>query len=162
MNKAFTLIETILYISIVTIILIAVSRLGGLVINNNAKSHSQEEVADTARAISERITFEIRTASGITSVGATSISLANFAPDTTTVISWVGDNIQISKNGAAAVNINPAGAKIADLTFTNYTSAGSETKNIGFTLTVTQSYTGPNQIFKATTSLRSTVELRSN
>lgn len=162
MSKAFTLIETILYISIVTIVIIAVSRLGALIVSNSVKSQAQEEVFGTAQVISDRISYEIRNASGIASVTGSSISLTNFAPDTSTVISLAGDNVTLSKNGSAAVNLNPSGTKITELIFTDLSSITSTTRNIGFTLTVTQSYSGSNQIFNASTSLRSSAEVRSN
>jgi type II secretory pathway pseudopilin PulG len=159
-KSGFTLVEVILYITIVAIILVGITNLGWGVVNNSQKSKIQQEVSDTARTISERIGYEIRNAQDITSVTPSSISLTNFPPDASTVISLVSGNVQIDKNGTGGVNLNPVGTKITDLTFTNY-SVGTS-KNIGFTLTVTQSYTGGSKIYKASTSIRSSGEVRSN
>jgi Tfp pilus assembly protein PilV len=161
MNKfGFTLIETVLYVAIVAVVVLSVSSLGWLAINNQVKSNTHQEVTETARFISERIGYEIRNASGITAATPSSITLSNFAPDTSTEISLTGTNVQIAKNGSNPVSINPIGTKVSDLSFTNY-STESATRNIGFTITVNQSYTGTNQLFKASTTLQSAVELRS-
>ena len=161
-NLGFTFIELILYISIVTIMLTAIIPFAWNIIGSGVKSSTEQEVFSQARYVSERLKYEIRRASGITSVGATSISLTNFSPDTTTVIDLFSEKARINKNGTGAVNLNSDDTKVTDLTFTDYTSLDQKTKHIGFTLTISSNYSGQRQEFKETVTLRSSAEVRSN
>lgn len=158
------MVEAVLYIAIVSMVLVAVSTLGWTVVNNGAKSRSQEEVIGTARFLSERIGYEIRRASGITTVGTSSISLTNYAPDTTTVISLDASSgkVRINKNGTGDVDLNSNDTRVQTLTFVDYRSVDNKTKNIGFTITVNTAYSGGSQLFKATTTIRSSAEVRAN
>jgi type II secretory pathway pseudopilin PulG len=158
----FTFIELILYISIVTIMLSALIPFAWNIIEGGSKSSVEQEVFSQARYVSERIKYEIRRASGITSVGATSISLTNFPPDTTTVIDLFSEKAQINKNGTGAVDLNSQDTKVTDLTFTDYTSSDNKTKHVGFTLTLESSLPSQRQEFKETVTLRGSAEVRSN
>lgn len=163
--QGFTFIELILYISIVTIMLSALIPFAWNVIEGGVKSSAEQEVFSQARYVSERIKYEIRRASGITTVAATSISLTNFSPDTTTVIGLSGGKMQINKNGTGAVNLNSDDTTITTVggvIFTDYRSADNKTKHIGFTFTIASNYSGARQEYKETLTLESSAELRSN
>ncbi len=164
-EHGFTFIELILYISIVTIMLTAIVPFAWNIIGSGSKSATEQEVYSQARYVSERLKYEIRRASGITSVGATSISLTNFSPDTTTVISLSGGKMQINKNGTGAVNLNSDDTTITTVggvIFTDYTSADNKTKHIGFTFTIASNFPSQRQEFKETITLRSSGEVRNN
>lgn len=156
----FTLIEIILYIGIIAIVFSAIVPFALTVIGNGSKSAVQQEVYGNARFISEKIKYEVRRASGITTVSASSISLTNFSPDSTTVIDLSAGKVRINKNGAGAINLSADGVTVSDLTFTNNTSADNKTKNISFTLTVATS--GVREEYQSTISLRGSAEVRSN
>jgi len=161
-GAGFTFIELILYISIVTIMLSAIIPFAWSIIGSGAKSATEQEVFSQARYVSERIKYEIRQASGITNVSATSVSLTNFSPDTTTVIDLFSEKARINKNGTGAVNLNSDDTKVTDLTFTDYTSTDNKTKHIGFILTIEQAGSSQRQEFKETVTFRSSAEVRSN
>src|SRR3989344_7372816 len=67
-EKGFTLIELILYMALVSIVLTAIVPFAWNIIGGGVKSSAQQEVFSQARFVSERIKYEIRNASGITSV----------------------------------------------------------------------------------------------
>lgn len=165
-NKGFTLIELILYVAIITIVMGALIPFAWNVIEGSAKSGVEQEVSSQARYVSERIKYEIRRASGITSVSATSISLTNFSPDTTTIISLSGGKMQINKNGTGPVNLNSDDTTITTVggvIFTDYQSADAKTKHIQFTFTIDDNYTGSRQEYDAPAiTVESSAELRSN
>lgn len=161
-NRGFTFIELILYISIVTIMLTALIPFAWNVIEGGVKSSVEQEVFSQARYVSERIKYEIRRSSGITSVGATGISLTNFPPDTTTVIDLFSEKVRINKNGTGPITLNSDDTKVTNLTFTDYTSSDQKTKHIGFTLTVEANFASQRHEFQETVTLRSSAEVRSN
>lgn len=160
MQKGFTLVEIILYVGIMAIVFSAIVPFTWSVIENGSKSAVQQEVFDNARFISEKIKFEVLRASGIATVSANSLSLTDFAPDTTTVIDLSGGNVRINKNGGGAVNLNSQNVAVSDLTFTNYSSTDNRTKNVDFTLTASES--GVRQEFHSSISIRGSAEVRSN
>lgn len=161
--EGFTLIELILYVSIITIVMSALIPFAWNIIGGSVKSTVEQDVSSQARYVSERIKYEIRNASDITSVNPTSISLTNFAPDTTTVISLVGSKMQINKNGTGAVDLNSDDTAISGLTFVDYSSADLKSKNIKFTFTLDDSYTGSRQEYNAPPiTIESSAEVRSN
>lgn len=161
-HKGFTFIELILYVAIVTIILSALVPFAWSAVETGVKSAVQQEVNANARYITERIKYEIRNASGITSVNPNSISLTNFSPDTATVIDLSSGNVRINKNGGGTVNLNSFNTVINSLTFTNYTSSDNKTKHIQFVINVSASFTAARQEYQDSVVVESSSEVRSN
>ncbi|HZE87877.1 MAG TPA: hypothetical protein VE090_06795 [Methylomirabilota bacterium] len=163
-QQGFTYIELVLYSSIVVIILSALIPFAWNVIEGGAKSATEQEVFSNTRAISERIKYEIRNASGINSVAATQISLVTpFASTNPTIIALSGGNITLKQGAGSAVNLNANTASISALTFTNYTSADNKTKHIAFNFTLIASSSGSTrQEFNEVASVEASAEIRSN
>jgi type II secretory pathway pseudopilin PulG len=162
MKKGFTLVELILYVAIFTLMMTSLIPFAWNIIGGGAKSTTQQEISSNARYVSEIIKYEIRRASGITSVTSTSISLTNFSPDSTTVIGLSGGKITISKNGGGAVNLNSNDTTISSLTFTNYTSAGNTSENIQFAFTMNSNFNQTRKEYQSTLSVEGDAEVRSN
>lgn len=162
-NRGFTFIELLLYISIVTIMLSAIIPFAWNIIGSSTKSSTEQEVFSQARYVSERLKYEIRRASGITSVGATSISLTNFSPDTTTVIDLSANKARINKNGTGPVNLNSNDTNVTSLAFTDYTSADNKTKNIQFSFTMDDTGASTRKEYQVpAVTIESSAEVRSN
>lgn len=157
-QQGFTLIELILYIAIVTIVVSAMIPFAWNVIGGGVKSTTEQEVFSNARLVSERIKYEIRNASAINSVAASSISLGSPA----TVIDLSGDKIRIAPNGGAAVNLNSNDTTATALTFTNYTSGDNKTKNIQFSFTLQSNFGQTRQEYQQTATVQGDAEVRSN
>lgn len=163
MNKGFTYIELILYIAIVAIMLGALVPFALGIIGSGAKSSTQEEIFSAARYVSERIKYEIKDASGINSVSATSISLSNSnASKNPTVIDLLSGKVRVKYGVSAALNINSTDTNVSSLVFTNYTAGNNYTKNIQFTFTLQGNYSSSGQQYTETTSIRGASEVRSN
>ena len=173
-SKGLTFIELILYISIVTIMLTAIVPFGWSTINSGVKNSTQQEVYTQARYASERLKYEIRSATGI-NAGASSfdvnlannssqkLQLAETSPVNTLDISvTTAGLVQLDPGNDVAYTINSVDTKITNLTFTNYTSADNKTKHIGFTLTIVSNYSGQRKEYNETVTLRGSAEVRSN
>ncbi len=162
-SKGFTFIELILYMAIMTFIISSLVPFAWNIIGTGAKSATQQEVFSSARYVSERIKYEIRDASGINSVAATSISLSNSnAAKNPTIIDLSGGKIRVKYGASSAVNINSTDTTVSSLAFTNYTSGDNKTKNIQFTFTLQSNYSTTRQEYIETTSIRGDAEVRSN
>ncbi len=168
-KNGFTYIEFILYIAIVVILLNALVPFAWTIINNSARSATQEEVSSAGRYVSERIKYEIRNAqdlnAGASSFGVNlgTLSLAEtISGNNPTIIAVSGGKVTIKKGAAAAVNINSTDTTVTNLVFTNNTSADISTKNISYTLTIQSSYAGAREDYIETITINSAGEIRSN
>ncbi|MEK7067870.1 MAG: prepilin-type N-terminal cleavage/methylation domain-containing protein [Patescibacteria group bacterium] len=140
-NSGFTLIEIILYVGIIAIIFAAIVPFTLNIINTGSKSAVQQEVTDNARFVSEKIKYEIRRTSAITSVSANSIVLG------ATTIDLLNGKIRIN-----TIPLNSDNTTVSDLTFTR------DNSNISFTLTVAAN--GVRQEYQSNISLRSAATVR--
>ncbi len=162
-NKGFTFVETILYVSIVSIILTALIPFAWDIIETGSQSAVQQEVSSNARYISEEIKYQIRNASGINSVTSSSISLSEtISAINPTVITWTAPNLTIKQGAGSTIQLNSNDTNISSFTFTNNTSGDNATKNISFLFTAQQAYTGPRRDFSSSITIQSSAELRSN
>lgn len=162
-KQGFTFIELILYLAIVSIILAALIPFAWNIIGTGAKSAAEQEVFSAARYVSERIKYEIRDASGINSVAATSISLANTnASKNPTVIDLAVGKVRVKYGASTVTNLNSTDTNVSSLFFTNYTSGDNKTKNIQFTFTLQSNFNTVRQEYAETTSIRGAAEVRSN
>lgn len=161
--NGFTLIELLLYVAIVSLVVSALIPFAWNVIEGGVKSTTEQEVFSNARFVSERIKSEIRNASGINSVAATSISLAEFNSSVNpTIIDLSGGKIRITQGAGSPVNLNSNDTTVSSLTFTNYTSADNKTKNIQFNLTMQSNFNQTRQEYQQNISVEGDGELRSN
>lgn len=163
MNKGFTFIELILYVTLIMLVFGSLTSVGIITAQAGQKSSVVQEVGATGRYISERIKKEIREARGINSVASTSISLQTF--DLTkdpTVIDLSAGNVRIKQGAGSAIAINPTNATITGLTFTNQTSANQKTKNIRFLFAVQSATTSASQLYINSMTVQGDAEVRSN
>lgn len=161
-QSGFTMIETLLYIAIISVIVTSFVLYGWNIIQGGAKSSHQEEVSSTARYVSQRIKYEIRNASAINSVSATEISLAEIdSAKNPTVISFATGQITVKQGTGATVAINPSSTNISSFVFTNYSSGDSKTKNVQFAFTIESNYPSIGNV-KDSLSIEGDAELRSN
>ncbi len=162
-DAGFTFIEAILYVSIVSIILTSLIPFAWSIIETGSKSAVQQEVSSNARYISEEIKYQIRNASGINSVSASSISLSeSLSTINPTVITWTAPNVTIKQGTGATIQLNSNDTNISSFTFTNNISGDNATKNISFLFTAQQTYTGARQDFSSSITIQSSAEVRSN
>lgn len=162
-ENGFTYIELILYTGIVAIVLSALIPFAWHVISGGAKSATEQEVFSNARFISERIKYEIRNATQISSVSATQITLIPATGSASpVVIDLVLGNIRIKQGAASAIQLNSIDTSVSSLVFTDYTSGDNKTKHVGFTFTLTDALSSTREEFQETTTIESSAELRSN
>src|SRR3989344_2381519 len=158
-DRGFTFIEIILYVSIVSIILVALVPFAWNVIGGSVKSSAEQEVNSQARFISERIKYE-----GINSVAAASISLD--PPGTSndpTIIDLSGGRIRIKLGAASDVDLNSTDTNITSLIFTNYTSGDNKTKHIQFVFVIDDNFgSGRTEYDVPAQTIEGSAEVRSN
>lgn len=165
MNKGFTYIEMLLYVAILGLMLTTMVNFALVMIGGSTKSSTTEEVSGNARFISEKIMYEIRNASAINSFSTSSITLCTSFPSSpctsTSIISFTSGNITINK-GSGTIQLNSTNTTLTSPTFTNYTSADSKTKHIGFSFTANANFGSTRQEYTKAIPVEGSAEVRSN
>lgn len=164
MKKGFTLIEMLLYLSILSIVVLALSSFLYLSYSSRVKATVIAEVEQQGNQIMSIINQNIRNSQSITSpaagVSAGSITLAEYsAPLSPTIFSQSVNKLQITEGATSAVDITSNRVIVSSLTFQNLSRASTPgIIRIQFTL----SHVNPSNIgeyiysktFTSTTSLR--------
>lgn len=166
-TRGFTLIEMILYVAIVSIFLGGVVQLAWNALYGRVKTQSVQRVQSTARFIGKRLMYEIRNASGIVSVSASSLCLSSADPARNpTRIYLVGDTIRLGWGGGdmtcqtTTVDVPLSGFSgvRSTLVFTNVSSA--LTRHVQFTYTVSSSAVSGRQEYAAAATYEGSAEVR--
>lgn len=172
-KPAYTLLELLLYLGIFSVIISAVVYFGWNIIYGGQKSARLNEVSYSARYSAERIKYEIRNASGITTGGSdfgvnlattpgSKLTLTNAtAGRSPVVIDVTSGTLRITLGANPVANLTPTNITVTNLVFTNNSSGDSKTKNISFAMTLESNVVSSGQV-KQSISLESAAEIRGN
>lgn len=140
-NQAgYTLIELLLYVTILGSLLTSVVLFFTLMTDASTKNQSITEVNDQGIAVMDQITQTIRNATSITTpaVAGSGASLTLVVPTgslSPTVFSLSGTVLQVKEGAAAAVALTNNDVQVTNLTFANLTRPGTKgLVQVSFTL----------------------------
>ena len=124
MNRGFTLIELIIYITIVAGVLIVAFNFGWEIIYGNIKSQAMREVQQNSRLATEKITEAILGASGINNLtpGNSDIILSLAMQDSSlnpTLFEVVGGKLMITQKRSGPYELTNDRVRVTNLQFTN-------------------------------------------
>ena len=164
MKKGFTLIETLLYLAILSIMVLALSSF--LYMTYSARIHASviAEVEQQGSQTMDIITQNIRNSSGITTpvagTSAASLTLTEYTGAVSpTIFDQSGNTIRIKEGAGVTVDITSNRVVVSGLSFQNLTRSGTPgSVQVKFTLThINPSNKGEyvySKSFTATASLR--------
>jgi type II secretory pathway pseudopilin PulG len=157
-QTGFTLIETIIYLAIVSMILVSTSYLIIDLVSGQTKSVAKQEVNHNLRFISTEIIQDIRSAQAIGSLSADTLVLSMPGDDITYIFD--AGNLKLTRQlGAGSpIDLNTSQVNVTG-SFTNY-SYTTRSSNVGVSLTV--EYKNPENLpdYEADSTTVFTVELR--
>ncbi len=135
-TEGFTLVETILYVAILSTILVISSMFVGMMLGARVTNQSVLEVEQQAVTVIQEVTQAVRNAEGVVSPApgnsATSLSLTA-GP---IVFDLDGGTIRVSENGGPAVELTNSRVIASDLEFHNLSRSGTPgTIRVSFVLT---------------------------
>jgi|GEM_PF-1215493 len=138
-TKGVTLVEVLLYVSVVSIILIAMSAFNGAIIQSRIKNTTVLEVEQQGMLAMQTIAQSIRSAEAINSpsAGTDDSSLSIDLPDdgAPTVFSVSDDSLWVERGGSVAVRLTNNRVIVDELLFENLTQDSvSDTVRIMLTL----------------------------
>jgi hypothetical protein len=153
-----------LYVGVLSIFLTGVVYFSWDIIYGRVKARTQQEVSQNLRLASQRLDYEIRNASSITSVTASNLCLVSadrgpiifYLSGSTLMIGW--GNTCASPANSYALTSNTV--SISNVQFQNLTTLDSKSKNISYSITVTNIST--RKEWQKTQTYSSSIELRSN
>lgn len=139
-KKAFTLVETLLYISLTSLILISISAFLGTLMSIRGRNQSISEVDQQATQILQFLSRTIQTAESINapSQGVTldSLSLQTSNPALNpTIISLSGSTLQLQEGGNTPIVLSSNLVNISNVSFTNV-MVHTDTPSIRFSFTI--------------------------
>lgn len=165
-DTGFTLIELLLYIGIVSIVLTAVVLFSWDIIYGRVRSTIQLEVNQNSRLVAERITYEIRNASGIQSLSSNELILnhddssrnpTRIILSSETIFLGYGSTGDCPQNDPCPLTSDSVRA--SSLEFTDFSSGDSS--HIHFSFTIEHNNDGYQQAWEESQSYETSVELRS-
>ena len=139
-QKGYTLIELLLYVSIVGTLLTTIVLFFGVATDARLKNQAISEVNQQGQFAMDVITAALRDADGITTPaaaasGASATVTNSVAALNPTIINLSGTSLQIKEGAAAAVALTGSKVEVSNLTFRNLTRAGTPGSiQVSFTL----------------------------
>ena len=123
-KSGFTLIESLIYFSILGIILVVFGTMLFQILLGRAKTETIQEVSQNARVAMERISDRVRNAQSISgpSAGQTGSTLTLIMTDSSknpTVFNVASELIQIKEGSTSVQNIIADEVKVTNISFTN-------------------------------------------
>lgn len=162
--KAFSLIETLLYITLFSVVVVMIVGVYGLVIDVKAKDRVTFEVTSEGSRIMQIITQSIRNATLINSppagsdAGVVSVNVFDIN-NNPTMFYLTGEDIVMKEGGLAEVILNSNRTKVTGLKFTNLSRAGTNgTIKVEFTIIAVS--TNPKAPFQFSQSFESNATLK--
>jgi len=160
-QKAFSLVEMMIYIAILSLVIAALITTANSVINTYGKMKAYEEIAHTGTVALERITREVRRARSVdffSSVlgvhpGRLVMLTQDWSGNTSTAIVSLSSGRILVQNGGSASPVSTSGVTINNLVFTQYTTPNSEGVLIEFTVEKTGGGTTLSKQFRTFTVL---------
>ena len=171
-KKAFSLIETILYIGIAGIVLVSLFTFGWNMIGVGAKNSVHHDVVANGRFVVEKLSFFIREATdidaansnfGVNLAGTSNkITLRADTPNDPIVFDVSGGALRVKLGAATAVPVTSSDVSVSSIVFTNYSSVDGKTKNIRFELQLDAVSGVGRQEYTGSVHLVGDSEIRSN
>lgn len=165
----FTLIETLIYITIIGMVVVSFVIFSISISNSKNKTYVTQEVQANARLALNLISQQIRGATGINigsssfevDPGILSLSLADGAKDPTIIeLDQDDGRLQIIQGLSDPIMLTSKQTKITNLVFTNLTPAGSNRENIRIEMTIEYDNSTSDLNFTYSQSWRTAVSVR--
>ncbi len=165
-EKGLTLLETIVYMALVSIVVLAFVSFALDVVGTAQKARVQQEVQQNARFVVERINHEIRSASSLNAGSSTFDShpgvlfLATDDVLTNPIVFDVsGGVLRISEAGGAAQDLTSSKMTVSNFVITNLSVSG-RTSNVKVELTIDYKNPEGSELFNANSTMRTSGVIR--
>lgn len=167
MNRGFTLVEIILYITIVSVLLVVIVQYWNGLVGNAVRIRLEQDAQDSSRFAVETIGGYIRQATGVSSpgLGATGTVLQLAMPDAAddpTIIDVDSGTLRVTEGNDGPFEIIPEKVEITNIEFSNLTASTSTpgVVQVNFIMTALQPTAG--QFTQISKTIQTSFALRTN
>ena len=164
LNRGFTLMELLIYISLVSIIMTGAIMFAWDIIYGREKANSQKTIEQNARIALTRIIYEIKKAKNIQTISAGQLVLNNDSLPATTINYNSSQTLQITSQGQGPYNLTSNQIRVLptpeakQAIFKNLTTTDTNSKNIAVNLTIRPKGEFSGQ-FQAVSTMSASIEL---
>ncbi|MEI6532822.1 MAG: hypothetical protein WCO06_03215 [Candidatus Roizmanbacteria bacterium] len=170
MKKGFTLMEVLIYITLLIVISDVLLRLTWNVIEGYSKRGVISETYYIGRIISERLKDDLRNATNIDTVNSnfgvnlatttgSKITLISDSAQTPIIFSVSNGQLVVSYAGVATT-FSSLDYKISSLVFTNLSTTNGYSRNIKYVMILNSNATNKGKIYDSNITIQSSIELR--
>lgn len=172
-RPGFTLIETILYVAIASVVLISLSQFGWNIISVSTKNNIHQDIVSDSRFALDQMSLAIRNATDIDTTNSnfdiniattpgSKLTLRGTAPNDPVVFDVSSGSLRMQIGTNTPVLLTSNSTSVETLIFTDNSSSDGKSKNIRYELSVIANSSSSRQEYQTTTHLRGDAELRSN
>jgi type II secretory pathway pseudopilin PulG len=163
--RGFTLIEVLIYITLVAGILITATSFAWNVINSRTKAFAVQEVEQNGRFIMEKIASMIREANVVSypAAGGSDDNLQLEMDDSGTLVNTFRlDNevIQLQEDVGSFIDLSSGNVLVTNLVFSNVSTPDNRTRNVKVNLTLEHINPENRQEWNYVDNFNTTIELR--
>lgn len=164
-QQGFTLIETLVYLALVSGILLVATSFAWNIINSRTKAFSVQEVEQNGRFITQKISGAIKDANSIvfplTGNTANSLDLEMNDGGTETIsIDLNGDNLEWQQDAGPIISLNSNQVKITNMEFVNLSTVNNRSRNIKLLMTIEHVNPANRTEWQYVEDFETTIELR--
>lgn len=140
-QKGFTLLELVIYITLVVGILVTATTFAWNIVNSRTKAFAVQEVQQNGRYIMDKITQTVRGAQDITTPGTGTsgttleVVVRDVAKDPIIFV-LSGGELSMSAAGGTTYNLHSGAITVSVLQFTNVSSTDDASRNVQVQLTL--------------------------
>ncbi len=156
--SGFTLVELIVYISLITLFLTGAILFSWDVIYGREKSFRTQVVQQSARIAMAKIAYAITEAKAVQSISTNQLILINYSGPNTVVDLTTG-KIQID-SGSGPIDLTSNQVIVTDLIFTNLSDPTTDSKNVKVKIVMIQAGVGIKGELSATTTVEQAIQLK--
>lgn len=161
-SLGFTIVETVIYMGLLSILLIVLTELFLSVLDVQSESEATSAIQQDGRYLLSKLNYDLTQASAVSTptLGATAPSLVTTINGQTYSYQLSGPNLVLSINGAAANQLNSYLSSVSGLSFTRLGNGIGKEDTIRVNFDLTSAASRPNG--PQTTNFLTTVGLRPN
>ncbi len=164
-QKGFTLLELVIYLTLVVGILVTATTFAWNIINSRTKAFAIQEVQQNGRFIMDKFTQTVRSAQDITVpvTGASGDTLELVMRDVSKdpiIFSLSGGILSMSAGGGTTYDLHSSAITVSALQFTNVSSVDDASRNVQVQVTLEHKNPENRSEREFSETFRTTIELR--
>jgi len=160
-TKGFSLFEVVVYIAIVSILMVSVLAIAAESMSSRVKAVAMQQVNYQSQFVMTRLTNDVRAATTIDAADFSgNVLTVTLADGTTHQFAVTANQMTLSENGGAAVELTSDAVIVSTFTLSDRTTVGSDIHDVSIELTLESASNNVSPDYAASQTLISTASVR--